>query len=573
MDIGVAFATVLHPENGARSDVGHIPNPNQVFANPPNQAVRPDPLHVTSNSSAPAEQRGIVRRLIKSTLRSPVKILYRFSKPFIRPIAFRLRAYFLNSIREELTVVRRDIVHIRAEAVGLQQHMRSEAAHWQQVAQEEGLKFTDTLTHELRATGDSIQQDILARLLPPLEVLQQNVQQLSTEAEALAKAAAAPIQSPQLDRLEQLALDEATVRAKTVLTQSRKLDCIEQLAVAEAAVRAETASMQSLKLDRIEQLALDEANVTAETASRQSLKLEGIEQLARDEARVRAETAPTHSLRLDRIEQYSLLAARRFAINCGGEQVLVRTEVGFLLCSGADPALLSILIESGELEPGTRRVIQRILKPGDFFIDVGANVGLHTLAAARAMEGRGKIIAFEPFAETARLLENTVWLNGFSGITEIHQAAVSTATGTKSLYLGATSGHHSLFPLKSETGSASKAVEVPLMKIDDVVGKKQFVTLIKIDVEGAELQVLETAEQAILGSPGIAIIVEFGLSHLHRVGCKSADWLGAFTNLGLDYRAINEETGALEILSIDQLEAVNSVNLLFARNGSSLLLA
>ncbi|MEO8777885.1 MAG: FkbM family methyltransferase, partial [Rhodanobacter sp.] len=403
--------------------------------------------------------------------------------------------------------------------------------HLQETAQIERLVFAESLINELRATVDSLHQEMLGRLLPPIGGLQQAMQQVSVDTEALAKIAAVPVQSPQLDRVEQLLLDEATAgadaalaqslkldrvaelvlaeataRAETVPAQSRKLDRIERLAIDEAKARGEIAPAQALKLDRIEQLAVEEATARAEAVPAQSLKLDRIERLAIDEAKARGEIAPAQALKLDRIEQYALSTARRFAINCGGDQVMVRTEVGFVLCSGADPALLSILIESGELEPGTRQVIQRILKPGDVFIDVGANVGLHTLAAARAMQGRGKIIAFEPFAETARLLEASVWLNGFSSITEIHQAAVSTATGTHSLYLGATSGHHSLFPLHSETPVASKTVEVPMVKIDDVVDEKQAVTLIKIDVEGAELQVLETAIQTISGNPAIAII-------------------------------------------------------------------
>ena len=69
------------------------------------------------------------------------------------------------------------------------------------------------------------------------------------------------------------------------------------------------------------------------------------------------------------------------------------------------------------------------------FIDVGANIGLHTLAAARAMQGLGRIVAFEPCEPTKRLLEKTVGLNGFSGIVDIHQAAVSSRTGRQQLLL------------------------------------------------------------------------------------------------------------------------------------------
>ena len=91
------------------------------------------------------------------------------------------------------------------------------------------------------------------------------------------------------------------------------------------------------------------------------------------------------------------------------------------------------------------------------------------------------------------------------------------------------------------------------------------VDLIKIDVEGAELDVLESARPIIASNPSIALIVEFGFSHLARSGHSTKGWLAAFHGLGLVQHAINEDTGQLEQWTIEQLEAVDSVNLFFAR--------
>src|SRR5262249_967976 len=217
--------------------------------------------------------------------------------------------------------------------------------------------------------------------------------------------------------------------------------------------------------------------------------------------------------RLDLIEQYSAVTARRVAMNCGAGEVLVKTEVGFLLCAATDHAVLSCLLEIGELERGTRILIQKYLRPGNVFIDVGANVGMHTLAAARAMQGQGKIIAFEPFEPTMRMLEKSIWMNGFSSMTEIHQAAVSNAAGRQQLFIGATSGHHSLFALEPSPNNAQGPVEVPLVRLDSVIAAGQRIDLMKIDAEGAELEVIEGAVSLIADNPEIALIVEFGPSH------------------------------------------------------------
>ncbi|WP_175962552.1 FkbM family methyltransferase [Burkholderia pyrrocinia] len=273
--------------------------------------------------------------------------------------------------------------------------------------------------------------------------------------------------------------------------------------------------------------------------------------------------------RLDRIELYSYAAARRIAVNCGSDAVLVRTEAGFVLCDANDHALLACLVDTGELERGTRLLIEKFLKPGDCFIDVGANIGMHTLAAARAMGGRGKIIAFEPFGPTKQLLERTIWLNGFSSIVDVHQAAVSNEAGHHKLFLGATSGHHSIFPLVDGARTDATPVEVPLVMLNDVVSATQKVQLLKVDVEGAELQVLESAASIIESNPDLAIIAEFGPAHLERTGVAPTDWLGAFAQHGMQYRAINSLSGALEHWELDQLLSCDSINLLFSRKDST----
>jgi FkbM family methyltransferase len=268
----------------------------------------------------------------------------------------------------------------------------------------------------------------------------------------------------------------------------------------------------------------------------------------------------------ERVESYTAAAAQRVVIPIRDGNVLVRTNVGYVVCATDDEALLAILVDSGDLEKGTRLLLQRFLRPGDVFVDVGANLGLHSLAGARAMGGKGRVIAFEPFPPTVQLLERTVYLNGYSGLIEIMPAAVSKEGGTQSLHLGRTSGHHSLYPL-AET-LAQPPVEVSVVTLDELLGPTTEIDLIKIDVEGAELDVLDGARQLLQNNPGIALIVELGLSHLDRIGIGLSAWLDTFTSVGFSRWAIDSETGLLEQWSIDRLAEEPSVNLFFARDGS-----
>lgn len=190
-----------------------------------------------------------------------------------------------------------------------------------------------------------------------------------------------------------------------------------------------------------------------------------------------------------------------------------------------------------------------------------------TLAAAKKMGGVGKIIAFEPFENTKQLLEKTLWINGVSSCVEVHQAAVANETGQKKLYLGETCGHHSLFALDKNAAH----VDVNLLRIDDVIPDDQQIDLLKIDAEGAELEVIASGIERIKGSNNIAIIAEFGPEHLRKVGVSAHDWLEKFTELGFDYRVIDPMSGALSFWSPDENLDLHSANLFFYRTGSNRL--
>jgi FkbM family methyltransferase len=410
------------------------------------------PPAVPSSPAAQPDPPGF-RRAVKRQMRPIAAAAYRALKPVLRPMAFRLRAYFLAPLQAQLQAQ-------QAQMQGADQAAHARDQH---------------LLHELQMLRNDIAQ------------------------------------SSQRQRDEQALIG---------------LDMLQEL-----------------------QLARDSLERTILSAQPDLTRLEA----SRDQ--------------LERIERYSFASARRVAV--GGEpgEVLVRTSVGYVLCAASDYPLLATLIDVGELEAGTRQLIQRLLQPGETFIDVGANVGMHTLAAASAINGQGRIVAFEPHPTTHALLRKSLLLNGFAALAETHQAAASNRSGRLPLHLGTTSGHHSLYALEGEKPAAA-TVEVPLVRLDDVIESNLPVDLIKIDVEGAELDVLEGAAATLGRNPDVAVIVEFGISHLRRTGTSSRDWLQAFEKFGFAFQAIEPSTGALLDWNTAQLESVDSINLLFARPAS-----
>ena len=303
-----------------------------------------------------------------------------------------------------------------------------------------------------------------------------------------------------------------------------------------------------------------------------------LEQLSRIESRMAIRNeAPSPSVaiegggaQLNRIESYAMKASRqRTVISFADGRLLVDSESGFAMCSARDLAILVSILHNGDLERGTRLLIERLIRPGMTFVDVGANIGLHTLAAGRAMKRQGKIVAFEPYGPTRELLAESVFMNGLSGIVEIHEAAVATKSGTQLLHLGKVSGHHSLYPLGDDGGTDGASVSVRLVSLSEVIPAGTRVDLIKIDVEGAELDVLHSARSFIEANPEIALIVEFGPSHLERTGCSVENWFTAFAEMGLVYQEIDSLEGTLHEIEQGRLVQVESANLFFARPGAN----
>ena len=138
---------------------------------------------------------------------------------------------------------------------------------------------------------------------------------------------------------------------------------------------------------------------------------------------------------------------------------------------------------------------------GNVVIDVGANVGAFTIKAARQVGPTGKVIAIEPEAENLALLyKNTRHL---SNVVVIGKAA-SGSKGQQKLYQAP---QPFLFSTQSDYGLGFTEVEAD--SVDNIVSELGLdrVDFIKIDVEGAELEVLEGAAKT-LNLPGVGIAME-----------------------------------------------------------------
>ena len=249
----------------------------------------------------------------------------------------------------------------------------------------------------------------------------------------------------------------------------------------------------------------------------------------------------------------------------------LRTLDGFVLVPRHDTLLLLMLLDAGPegLEPGTRRVLSKQLVPGATFVDVGAHIGLLTLAGARAVGASGKVLAIEPVPLCFELLQRSLTINGLAGRVEGKCQAVGAHHARCKFFVRDVLGHSSL--TQGEFAAGEDEIEVSVTPLDELVRRSERVDLIKIDVEGAELAVLEGMTRIIAENPELSIIAEFGPSHLRMADVAPEEWLSAFQNRGFDPFVIDELSGECRLADVSKLKEVESVNILFCRRGSSAL--
>jgi FkbM family methyltransferase len=151
------------------------------------------------------------------------------------------------------------------------------------------------------------------------------------------------------------------------------------------------------------------------------------------------------------------------------------------------------------------RLFDQAIRPGDRVVDVGANIGYNTVYAAARTGPSGLVVAVEPAADNVMVLRENIAANALTNVV-VHAIALGRSHQVRDLFLrGDVSAVNSLFPT-SVYASVTSVEKVAVAPLDDLVDGKANV--VKIDVEGAELEVLGGMTK-ILGCSGIQLIVEW----------------------------------------------------------------
>lgn len=152
-------------------------------------------------------------------------------------------------------------------------------------------------------------------------------------------------------------------------------------------------------------------------------------------------------------------------------------------------AIPTSLFVNGDLEPETTIFLQKKLRKADVYIDIGANVGTTTLVAAKAVGENGIVFCFEPNERTYKALTVNISKNKFSNI-----LAKQCALGHKE---GVVSFSDKNNDDMNRVGIDGEGRVVKLATLDSFLGHINDIRLIKIDVEGYEINVLQGATETL----------------------------------------------------------------------------
>ena len=147
--------------------------------------------------------------------------------------------------------------------------------------------------------------------------------------------------------------------------------------------------------------------------------------------------------------------------------------------------------------------VLHLLRKGDVLLDIGANIGTYTILAG-AVAG-AKCFAFEPIPDTFKYLIDNVNINGIYERVKCYNIGIADENGILKFTSNLDTCNHVVF--KNNCEDDTNTLDIPVRKLDEIVPDCNP-TLIKIDVERFELQVLKGAEKTLRSKSLLAVIME-----------------------------------------------------------------
>jgi FkbM family methyltransferase len=242
-----------------------------------------------------------------------------------------------------------------------------------------------------------------------------------------------------------------------------------------------------------------------------------------------------------------IMASEEFALKNpdaagrGGPALVIKPLGGARLWIDLADHVIGLPILRDGYERAAAALAVSLVRPGDTAVDVGAHIGFFALQLADAVGATGRVHAFEPLDRNADLLERSIAESGFTGRLQLHRAAVSDTTGEALLLFARETLNTGGAFLTTEDSAPDglATARVPTVRLDDA-GLRRPVRFLKMDVEGAEPQVVRGARR-ILSEDRPFVLSELHPEQLQRVsGTTPAALIGELAALGYSAHAVDD---------------------------------
>lgn len=206
----------------------------------------------------------------------------------------------------------------------------------------------------------------------------------------------------------------------------------------------------------------------------------------------------------------------------------------YIFASEDDWVIGSRIASLNEYEPQVIEQFKNYCKPGMNVLDIGANIGVYTMLAAKIVGPQGRVFAYEPYPTNCTLIRKGIMENQFTNI-KLFQNAVSKKE--EFIYLDSEPGGSNCMSINVDSNYVPELI-VQSVTVDDTIPKETKIDLIKIDIEGFEGIAIQGMMKTLTNHRPI-VFMEFFPGMLEKFSkINPLSYLTIFQNLNYEFKII-----------------------------------
>jgi FkbM family methyltransferase len=241
-----------------------------------------------------------------------------------------------------------------------------------------------------------------------------------------------------------------------------------------------------------------------------------------------------------------------------------------------DLQLTPSLLQNRTWDESTTRILERIVRPGDRMLDIGANIGYFTIYGAALAGGTGHVHAFEPNPRTHALLARNVRLNNFSHACTLHQVALGDRPSDVTLHTFRNNQGGSTLStlpdrLLNEWYEQPVDQRVHMTTLDDVFAESsETFACIKMDAEGSEAMIWAGGRRFFRDrvTDRTVILLEWNPPALRGAGADGRGLMDTFASHDFKVWRRTDQPGAIPVTDVGQLDEWCNSELVLARDSA-----